>query len=87
MGPRQSGKAVLPGTRRAGEIRSRCSGRKADTTATVMTFVELVPEHPKLESLVLATTLPVAGRFDVQGIAHVYAQGWSIESAFETMRA
>jgi hypothetical protein len=52
-----------------------------------MTFVELVPEHPKLDPLVLATTLPVGGRFDVQGIAHVYAQRWSIESAFETMKS
>ena len=69
------------------EIRSSCSGRKADTTAAVMTFVELVPDHPKLDPLVLATTLPVGGRFDVQGIAHVYAQRWSIESAFETMKS
>ena len=66
------------------EIHYSCSGRKADTTAAVMTFVELVPEHPKLDPLVLATTLPVGGRFDVQGIAHVYAQRWSIETAFET---
>jgi hypothetical protein len=69
------------------EIHYSCSGRKADTTAAVMTFVELVPDHPKLDPLVLATTLPVGGRFDVQGIAHVYAQRWSIESAFETMKS
>ena len=69
------------------EVRYSCSGRKADTTAAVMMFVQLVPNHPKLDPLVLATTLPVGGRFDVQGIAHVYAQRWSIESAFETMKA
>lgn len=69
------------------EIHYSCSGRKDDTERACLTFVELVPDDPDVGPLVVATTLAVKSRFDVHGVAYIYAQRWAIESAFETMKA
>jgi hypothetical protein len=52
-----------------------------------VTFVELRPIREAVDPLVLATTVRMGGRLDLQGVTQIYAQRWAIESAFETMKA
>ena len=66
-------------------IRFSRSGRKADYPEATVNFLELVPVEEGLDSLVLATTLPVQSLADARGIARVYGQRWAIETGFETM--
>lgn len=68
-------------------IRFSRSGRKADYQEASLNFLELVPVEEGLESLVLATTLPVETLAEAKGIARIYARRWAIETAFETMHA
>jgi Transposase DDE domain len=68
-------------------IRFSRTGRQADFTEAVVNFVALVPLDPTRDSLVLATTLPAGTLADCKGVAWVYAQRWSVETAFETMKA
>jgi hypothetical protein len=68
-------------------IRYSRSGRQADYTEAPLNFVELVPVDPAQEPLVLATTLSTTTLAEVAGVAGVYAQRWSIETAFETLKA
>jgi hypothetical protein len=70
-----------------GEIRFSRSGRKDDVEKAVLTFLQLVPQDGTTDPLVLATNLPIRGRLDAQGVTHVYAQRWCIESGFETMKS
>lgn len=66
-------------------IRFSRSGRNADYQEATVNFLELVPVEEGLDSLVLATTLPVQSLADARGIARVYGQRWAIETGFETM--
>jgi hypothetical protein len=68
-------------------IRFSRTGRQADVTEAILHFVELVPVDPDRDPLVLATTLPARTLADCKGVAWVYAQRWSIETAFETLKA
>ncbi len=68
-------------------IRFSRTGRQADCTEATLHFVEFVPLDAQRESLVLATTLPVARLAECRGVAWVYSQRWAIETAFETMKA
>jgi Transposase DDE domain len=67
-------------------IRYSRTGRQADYTEATLHFVELVPLDPAQEPLVLATTLPTTTLAEVAGVAGVYAQRWSIETAFEALK-
>ena len=69
------------------KIRFSRSGRKDDYQEATLNFLELVPIEEHVESLVVATTLPVDSLADAKGIAWVYAQRWAVESGFETMHA
>lgn len=66
-------------------IRFSRSGRKNDYQQATLNFLELVPIDAPLESLLVATTLPLKTLADAKGIASVYAQRWAIESGFEMM--
>jgi hypothetical protein len=68
-------------------IRFSRTGRRDDSTAATLHFVELLPLDGVTDPLVLATTLPVATLGDVKGVVRVYAWRWAIETAFETMKA
>ena len=68
-------------------IRFSRSGSKSDYQEATLNFVELVPQQGFDETLVVATTLPVAGLVEVRGIVRVYSYRWAIESGFETMKA
>jgi hypothetical protein len=68
-------------------IRFSRTGRQADYTEATLNFIELVPLDPDRDSLVLATTLPAATLAECRGVAWVYSQRWSVETAFETMKA
>jgi hypothetical protein len=68
-------------------IRFSRTGRQADYAEATLNFVELVPLARAGESLVLATTLPAGTLAECKGLARVYAQRWSIETAFETLKA
>jgi hypothetical protein len=68
-------------------IRFSRTGRKGDVAEATLQFVELVPLDGATGPLVLATTLPVATLADAKGLARVYSWRWSIETAFETMKA
>lgn len=68
-------------------IRFSRSGREADYQEAMVNFLELVPMDEAEESLVLVTTLAVESLADAKGIARVYGERWSIETAFETMHA
>jgi hypothetical protein len=70
-----------------GEIHYSVSGRKDDVEKAVLTFLDVVPQDGTTDPLVLATNLPIGGRFDAQGVTHVYAQRWCIETGFETMKS
>jgi hypothetical protein len=68
-------------------IRHSRSGRQAGYQEATLAFVQLVPTEGGHDPLVLATTLPVGSRAEAKGVAAVYAQRWSIESGFETLKA
>lgn len=68
-------------------IRFSRTGRQADFREATVNFVELVPPEPERDSLVLATTLPVARLAECKAVAWVYSQRWAIETAFETLKA
>jgi Transposase DDE domain len=68
-------------------IRFSRSGRQHDYTAATLQFVELSPLDGVTDPLVLATTLPVDTLAAVKGVVRVYSWRWSIETAFETMKA
>jgi hypothetical protein len=68
-------------------IRFSRTGRQADYTEAMLTFVELRPLAGTRDPLVLATTLPVGTLADARGIAWVYSQRWTIETGFETLKA
>lgn len=68
-------------------IRFSRTGRQADCIEATLNFVELVPPDPDRDSLVLATTLPVARLAECKAVAWLYSQRWAIETAFETMKA
>jgi hypothetical protein len=68
-------------------IRFSRTGRQGDYTAATLQFVELLPLDGVTDPLVLATTLPVERLVDVKGVVRVYSWRWSIETAFETMKA
>jgi hypothetical protein len=63
------------------------SGHPEETRYAMLNFVELVPQRGRIEPLVVATNLPARTAAEAQKIAHIYAQRWAIESAFETMKA
>ena len=67
-------------------IRFSRSGRKNDYEQARLNFVELVPLEGFDETLVVATTLPVATLVEAKGVARVYSWRWSVESGFETMK-
>jgi hypothetical protein len=62
------------------------SGTRRDRHEATIGVVEARPRDPRLDPLILATTLPLASRADVVGIVGVYSQRWAIETAFETMK-
>jgi hypothetical protein len=68
-------------------IRFSRTGRQHDYTAATLRFVELRPLDGVTDPLVLATTLPVEHLAGVRGVVRVYSWRWSIETAFETMKA
>lgn len=68
-------------------IRFSRAGRQADFTEATLNFVELVPLERAGASRVPTTTLPARALAECKGLARVCAQRWSIETAFETMRA
>jgi len=68
-------------------IRYSRTGRQHDYTAATLQFVELLPLDGVTYPLVVATTLPVATLAAVRGVVRVYSLRWSIETAFETMKA
>jgi hypothetical protein len=68
-------------------LRHSPSGRVADYREAPLNFLELVPLQGPTEPLVLATTLPTARLPEARGVAAVYAQRWSIEASFQTMKA
>jgi hypothetical protein len=68
-------------------IRFSRTGRLDDYREATLQFVELLPLDGVTDPLVLATTLPVATLADVKGVVRVYSWRWSIETAFETMKA
>ena len=68
-------------------IRFSRTGRKDDYAAATLQFVELWPLDGVTDPLVLATTLPVDTLAAVKGVVRVYSWRWSIETAFETMKA
>lgn len=82
----ERGRLICRARKVRGEIRYT-TGRKADTVTASMTFVQLVPLESHVDPLVVATNLPVQDRGDAQRIAHVYAQRWAVETAFETMKS
>ena len=63
------------------------TGRTDDVQEATLAVVELAPLDGAHDPLVLATTLPAATLADAKGIAWVYGQRWTIESAFETLKA
>jgi hypothetical protein len=67
-------------------IRYSRTGRRAEYTEATLQFVEWRPEAPGHDPLVLATTLPVTTLQQAVGIAWVYGQRWSVETAFEVMK-
>lgn len=83
----ERGKLVCWARKVRARIQFSRSGRKGDTTAGFMTFLELVPQDGCHDPLVLATHAWVRTRADAQGIAHIYSQRWAIESGFEIMKA
>jgi hypothetical protein len=66
-------------------IRFSRTGRKDDSTAATLHFVELLPCDGVTDPLVVATTLPVETLADVRGVVRLYAWRWAIETAFEAM--
>jgi hypothetical protein len=68
-------------------IRYSRTGRQADYTEATLNFVTLIPVDRTQEPLVLATTLPTTTLAEVAAVAGVYAQRWSIETAFEALKA
>lgn len=68
-------------------IRFSRSGSKSDYQEATLNFVELVPQQGFDETLVVATTLPVAGLVEARGIVRVYSYRWAIEAGFEMMKA
>jgi hypothetical protein len=68
-------------------VRFSRTGRKDDVQEATVNFVEAVPLEGALESLVLATTLPVDTVAQARAIVRLYAQRWAIETGFETMHA
>ena len=68
-------------------IRFSRSGRRLDYTEATLHVVELLPLDGVTDPLVVATTLPVETLADITGVVRVYSWRWSIETAFETMKA
>jgi hypothetical protein len=68
-------------------IRFSRTGRQADSQEATLGFVELVPLDGATDPLVLATTLPVDTLAAIGGAVRVYALRWSVETAFETLKA
>jgi Transposase DDE domain len=70
-------------------IRFSRTGRKDkdDGQEAIVNFVEAVPLEGRMESLVLATTLPVDTVAQARAIVRLYAQRWAIETGCETMHA
>lgn len=86
----QEGKLRCEARTRTATIRFSRTGRHADYTEATLHFVELRPLDgvtDPLARLVVATTLPVTTLADVKGVVRVYSWRWSIETAFETMKA
>jgi hypothetical protein len=63
------------------------TGRQADYQEATLHFLELVPLVGPTDPLVLATTLPLGTVAAATGVARVYSWRWSIETAFEAMKA
>jgi hypothetical protein len=68
-------------------VRFSRSGCRTDAREATIGIVEARPLDPRLDPLILATTLPLASRADAVGIVGVYSQRWAIETAFETMKS
>jgi hypothetical protein len=68
-------------------VRFSRPGRQADYTEATLHVVELMPRDGVTDPLVVATTLPVETLAAVQGVVRVSSLRWSIETAFETMKA
>jgi hypothetical protein len=68
-------------------IRFSRTGRTDDVQEATVNFVEAVPLEGPLESLVLATTLPVDTIAQARALVRLYAQRWASETGFETMHA
>ena len=68
-------------------IRFSRTGRTDDVQEATVNFVEAVPLEGPMESLVLATTLPVDTIAQARALVRLYAQRWAIETGFETMHA
>jgi hypothetical protein len=68
-------------------VRFSRSGCRADAREATVGFVEARPHDPRLDPLILATTLPLRTRADAVGVVGVYSQRWPIETAFETMKS
>jgi hypothetical protein len=68
-------------------IRFSRTGRTDDVQEATVNFVEAVPLEGHLESLVLATTLPVDTIAQARALVRLYAQRWASETGFETMHA
>ena len=83
----QAGKLRCAARTVTAAIRFSRTGRQADYIEATLQFVELLPLDGVTDPLVLATTLPVERLADARGIVRVYAWRWSIETAFETMKA
>jgi hypothetical protein len=83
----QEGQLRCEARRVTATIRFSRTGRQDDYREATLHFAELVPLDGITDPLVLATTLPVERLADVKGVVRVYSWRWSIESAFETMKA
>ncbi len=83
----QEGKLRCAARTLTATIRFSRTGRLADYQQATLHFIELVSLDGTTGPLVLATTLPVETLADVRGVVRVYAWRWSIETAFETMKA
>ncbi len=83
----QAGTLRCQARRLTATIRFSRSGRQADYTEATLHFVELRPLDGVTDPLVVATPLPVTTLADVKGVVRVYSWRWSIETAFETMKA
>jgi Transposase DDE domain len=68
-------------------IRFSRTGRQTAYTEATLRFLELLPLNGDTDPLVVATTLPAETLADMTGVVRVYSWRWSIETAFETLKA